>query len=136
MPSNALLFQSTRSAWSVTWVVGPQGVVISISIHTLRMERDEARDKLEHDWNQGVKQDFKGISIHTLRMERDKVSQDARDKSGISIHTLRMERDKVDTLFDIIHLISIHTLRMERDRLAKKLHHLGRDFNPHAPHGA
>ena len=60
------IFQSTRSAWSVTAYRALKAQVqAAISIHTLRMERDVTI-------NGDVV--INGISIHTLRMERDSVS--------------------------------------------------------------
>ena len=56
------IFQSTPSAWRVTLSNGLETPVEGISIHTLRMEGDDAEVTL-----------IPGlvISIHTLRMEGD-----------------------------------------------------------------
>ncbi len=58
---------------------------MSISIHALRMERDEFYSYL-------INTPF-NISIHALRMERDYRQSSSSSYSWISIHALRMERD-------------------------------------------
>ena len=55
-------FQSTPSAWRVTYREHPVPVSRCISIHTLRVEGDDCRPA------EGV---LRGISIHTLRVEGD-----------------------------------------------------------------
>jgi len=78
-------FQSTRSAWSATHFPPHSVIIIDISIHALRMERDKA----EGDQPSSV-----SISIHALRMERDcNALICAHPLANISIHALRMERD-------------------------------------------
>ena len=81
------------------------GVVVYISIHTLRMEGDE--DQAEFAARIA-------ISIHTLRMEGDyPVDIFQITELAISIHTLRMEGDVAPSA------VAVHVA----------------DFNPHPPHG-
>ena len=57
-----------------------------ISIHSLRMEGDEALSPLGEKF---------GISIHSLRMEGDHhLPAKCRNGMKISIHSLRMEGDR------------------------------------------
>ena len=144
-------FQSTRSAWSATGTVNdrrhhaldfnpraPHGArhgenglfpcAGAISIHALRMERDDAGyinlaylsgfQSTRSAWSATVcpmpypRGYF--ISIHALRMERDRLLRRLRLDDGISIHALRMERDCV---FGRRGVFLLH-------------------FNPRAPHGA
>ena len=56
-------FQSTRSAWSATDVFRREASAHQISIHALRMERDDV-------WLGSIEL-YAVISIHALRMERD-----------------------------------------------------------------
>ena len=80
------LFQSTPSAWRETHY-GERGESLRIiSIHSLRMEGDEALSPLGEKF---------GISIHSLRMEGDHhLPAKCRNGMKISIHSLRMEGDR------------------------------------------
>ena len=65
------------------------GVLLQISIHTLRMEGDQA--------GTGFVLCQHNISIHTLRMEGDYKDLVGNGIKPISIHTLRMEGDVPET---------------------------------------
>ena len=79
-------FQSTPSVWRVT---GGQLVKLElweISIHTLRVEGDNRRNRSLRRLSE--------ISIHTLRVEGDSAAVPAVElQKYISIHTLRVEGD-------------------------------------------
>ncbi len=84
LKSGHCLFQSTPSAWRVTSSKMKVGVLIDISIHTLRVEGDFFRNELRTV----IK-----ISIHTLRVEGDLDIDGSKLTLLISIHTLRVEGD-------------------------------------------
>ncbi len=104
--AQSTLFQSTRSAWSVTRTAN---VSMSVAIfQSTRSAWSVTAEEMEGNAD-------RAISIHTLRMERDAALR----------HLLTCP----DT-------ISIHTLRMERDDPRSCFRRSPSYFNPHAPHGA
>ena len=78
---------------------------VLISIHSLRMEGDEAAKQSAS---------LKSISIHSLRMEGD---------------------DNADGTGGKISCISIHSLRMEGDSARSRAFVIQQNFNPLPPHG-
>ena len=107
-PASVRIFQSTRSAWSVTVLRLREMRHLVISIHTLRMERDKTmRTRLLSHWT--FQSTRSAWSVTKAKALQDAIYE-------ISIHTLRMERDAaVAVVALILSAISIHTLRMERD---------------------
>ena len=97
-----------------------------ISIHSLRVEGDIAKDGL------GVSA---VISIHSLRVEGDPHKVADRLEPFISIHSLRVEGD--GTVCTRLHgeLISIHSLRVEGDRCHDHACGEATNFNPLPPCG-
>ena len=80
-----VLFQSTPSAWRETEMFEKCDIEFEISIHSLRMEGDDAHRQRRRRQR---------ISIHSLRMEGDGDTRYAHyGERGISIHSLRMEGD-------------------------------------------
>ena len=166
-------FQSTRSAWSATHSNddkqakqqyfnprAPHGArrqeragtdaPKSISIHALRMERDNYDDCVVHSlayFNprapHGARRDDhrphrrgEGISIHALRMERD-VRYHKLPAASKPFQSTRSAWSATFVGFSNLKKIniSIHALRMERDPGCGQPPE-GQDFNPRAPHGA
>ena len=84
MMDKQLLFQSTPSAWRETVHLDIYRSVVDISIHSLRMEGDNARHNILCTFR---------ISIHSLRMEGDVAVPVDGVGNLISIHSLRMEGD-------------------------------------------
>ena len=121
-------FQSTLSVWRETSIRNRTAVFCRISIHSLRVERDEKREYVMH---------LTFISIHSLRVERD-FSFEQGYLSGliISIHSLRVERDVSCSVSTALQTkISILSLRVERDRIRNKKRHIFEYFNPLSPCG-
>ena len=145
------LFQSTRSARSATKGLSGHKVVIVISIHALREERDGFLLSVE-----GAAR----ISIHALREERDSHDGDAAEAAVlISIHALREERDS-STLPSSVSRLEFQSTRSARSattvrpasrrasifqstrsarsatRACPWIRATLRNFNPRAPRGA
>ena len=83
-PGKCGKFQSTPSAWRVTFRLFFRRRAAPISIHTLRVEGDAGKVKIP------VRDT---ISIHTLRVEGDHGAAPQHLICVISIHTLRVEGD-------------------------------------------
>ena len=80
-----IVFQSTPSAWRVTSFHEIKVIFSNISIHTLRVEGDQAYRIFDR---------VVVISIHTLRVEGDaNWKSNQNHQAEISIHTLRVEGD-------------------------------------------
>ena len=78
------LFQSTPSVWRETTVQSAERNIITISIHSLRVEGDQLETETIFT---------NRISIHSLRVEGDWTREDVTTYDGISIHSLRVEGD-------------------------------------------
>ena len=89
------------------WVVFPQYILCSISIHALLTESDRL---------QAVQEVLLSISIHALLTESDQRSNQTTACGTISIHALLTESDPLNPLHYLIFTISIHALLTESDR--------------------
>ena len=103
-------FQSTPSVWRETFRHHRLGRRRNISIHSLRMEGDDAILHKIADialfqstpsvWRETqyfrIVSSTIFISIHSLRMEGDSSRSGAGSRPSISIHSLRMEGDMAD----------------------------------------
>ena len=121
------VFQSTPSAWRVTFYIFQGCFSTAISIHTLRMEGDHFTL---------LNRTSSRISIHTLRMEGDWIYQHWTSFLYKFQSTPSAWRVTVTFAAGIVSTpISIHTLRMEGDYNNQGQNHLKQHFNPHPPHG-
>ena len=128
--SHSREFQSTPSAWRVTWGQSECYQEPPISIHTLRMEGDVTCSRC-NCWRTVIFQSTpsawrvtKCWSFYIPKITFQSTPSAWRvtlsngletPVEGISIHTLRMEGDVSRIESEWAFLISIHTLRMEGD---------------------
>ena len=143
-------FQSTPSVWRETLDSRPDRVLITISIHSLRVEGDPTTSKrLHHDalfqstpsvWREttidGREWHGKSISIHSLRVEGDPRTDHQLTIPMAFQSTPSVWRETYATAsFQRYTIISIHSLRVEGDPSLYTCTKTMEDFNPLPPCG-